>query len=186
MERVREGDHEAFRILHERHSKPLQRYVFGMVANLARAEEIVQDVFLNAFRASGRWEPAAKVSTWLYTIAHNLCLNENRRLDVRAKGRFESLDDPGEGEDEPRQELPDPAASEGERQAVALELEERVRVLVASLPEAQRTALVLSRSQDLRYQEIAEILNTSEQAVKSLVFRATRTLKEGLKDHVDG
>ena len=69
---------------------------------------------------------------------------------------------------------------------VALELEERVRSLVAGLPEAQRSALVLSRTEDLRYQEIGEILNCSEQAVKSLVFRATKTLREGLKEYLEG
>lgn len=186
MERVREGDREAFGILHERHAKALVHYVGGMVANPSRAEEIVQDVFLNAFRASTRWAPSAKVSTWLYTIAHNLCLNESRRFEVRARARFESLDDAGgEGDDLPR-EHPDPTAPEGERDAASRELAERIRTLVAGLPEAQRSALVLSRSRDLRYGEIAEILNTSEQAVKSLVFRATKTLREGLRDHVDG
>ena len=64
------------------------------------------------------------------------------------------------------------------------ELEIRVRSLVAELPAAQRSALILSRVDGLRYQEIGEILECSEQAVKSLIFRATRALKEGLKDYV--
>jgi len=186
MERVRAGDREAFGVLHDRHAAALLRYANGMLGNPARAEEIVQEVFLNAYRASGRWEPSAKVSTWLYTIAHNLCLNESRRFEVRSRGRIESLDGTDGEEDEPAREHPDPSSPDGERETAARELEERVRVLVAGLPEAQRSALVLSRVHDLRYEEIAEVLNCSEQAVKSLVFRATKTLKAGLKEHVDG
>ncbi len=186
MQRVRDGDREAFGVLHERLARKIRHYVLGMVGNEARADEIVQDVFLNAYRASGRWEPSAKVSTWLFTIAHNLCLNESRRFEVRAKGLFESLDESVGEEEDRRRERPDPSAPEGEREASARELEARVRVLVASLPEAQRSALVLSRVELMRYQEIAEVLNCSEQAVKSLVFRATKTLKEGLREHVDG
>lgn len=186
MERVRAGDREAFGELHGRLQKKILHYVVGMVGSEARAEEIVQDVFLNAFRASGRWEPSAKVSTWLFTIAHNLCLNEKRRFEVRAKGLFESLDGAAEDGGDPPPYPADPTSPEGESESSARELEARIRDLVASLPEAQRSALVLSRTQNLRYQEIAEVLNCTEQAVKSLVFRATRTLREGLRDHVGG
>lgn len=186
MVRVRDGDGDAFRLLHERHSRALVRYATGMTGAPARAEELVQDVFLQAYRARERWEPTAKVSTWLYTIAHNLCINEVRKFEYRHKSRIEPLERSIDGEEPRAFDRPDPAALDGEAMVVALELEERVRSLVAGLPEAQRSALVLSRTEDLRYQEIGEILNCSEQAVKSLVFRATKTLREGLKEYLEG
>jgi len=182
MLRVREGDREAFRALFEKYARPVARFAANFTGIPARGEELAQDVFLQVYRARDRYEPRAKFSTWLYTIAHNLCLNEVRRFDYR--GRLEPLDrdDPEEGS-RPL-ELADPAALDGEAVASGHELEARLRELVADLPASQRTALILSRVDELRYQEIGEILSCSEQAVKSLIFRATRTLKEGLREYV--
>jgi RNA polymerase sigma-70 factor (ECF subfamily) len=183
MLRVREGDREAFRALFEKHSRGVARFAANVTGSPARGEELAQEVFLQAYRARERYEPRAKFSTWLYTIAHNLCLNEVRRLDY--KGRFDSLDRSDDPEDPaPRLDLSDPAALDGEAVASGRELEARLRALVAALPESQRAALILSRVDQLRYQEIGRILDCSEQAVKSLIFRATRTLKEGLKEYV--
>jgi RNA polymerase sigma-70 factor, ECF subfamily len=167
MLRVREGDREAFRSLYDKYLGAITRFAGNFVASPARGEELAQDVFLQVYRARDRYEPRAKFSTWIYTIAHNLCLNEVRRFDYR--GRVESFE-----------------REEGESRAAGRQTEARVRELVAALPESQRTALILSRVEELRYVEIGEILGCSEQAVKSLIFRATRTLKEGLKDYMDG
>lgn len=182
MQRVRDGDSAAFRTLFEKYSSSLARYCGRFVGNLARGEELSQDAFVQMFQARERWEPRARVSTWIYTIAHNLCLNEIRRAEHRGKPR--SLDAaPEDGGF--TQEIADPAARPAEEVAAGGELEVRLRDLLADLPAAQRSALVLSRCEGLRYQEIAEVLGCSEQAVKSLVFRATQRLKEGLKEYVD-
>jgi RNA polymerase sigma-70 factor (ECF subfamily) len=183
MLRVRDDDAEAFALLFEKHSPAVARFASNFTGSRARGEELAQEVFLQVFRARARYEPRAKFSTWLYTIAHNLCLNEIRRFDYR--GRIESLerDDPG-GEGPRSLELPDPAAIDGETAVAGVELAARLRALVAGLPEAQRAALVLSRVDELRYQEIGEVLGCSEQAVKSLIFRATKALREGLKGYV--
>jgi RNA polymerase sigma-70 factor (ECF subfamily) len=183
MLRVKDGDREAFRALFEKHSAAVPRFAAGFVGAPARAEELAQDVFLQVYRTRERYEPRAKFSTWLYTIAHNLCLNEVRRHDYRT--RVDPLAGREEGDDAPWDPR-DPAPAEGERHASQRELERRVADLVAALPEAQRKALVLSRVEELRYQQIGEILSCSEQAVKSLIFRATQRLKAGLKEHLEG
>lgn len=184
MERVRDGDTEAFRALFERHRKPIARFLAGQHAGLSvdRVEELAQDVFVQAWRTREAWEPRAKVTTWLYTIARNAGLNEVRRAEYH--GGNEALDRVGEeGEWEPL-ERRDPWASEGEAEVSAGELEARARALLAGLPEAQRTAFLLSRVDEMRYVEIGNVLGVSEQAVKSLIFRATKTLKEGLKEYL--
>ncbi len=185
MLRVRGGDRDAFCALYEKYSRAVARFAANLVGVPARGEELAQEVFLQVYRARERYEPRAKFSTWLYTIAHNLCLNELRRFDYR--GRIDSLDGGDEAGAGARPiERADPAALDGETVAVAEGLAKRIRLLVAGLPEAQRTALILSRVDELRYQQIGEILQCSEQAVKSLVFRATRSLKEGLKEYESG
>jgi RNA polymerase sigma-70 factor (ECF subfamily) len=184
MLRVRDGDREAFQVLYEKYVQAMIRFAANFIGTRARAEELAQEVFLQVYRARDRYEPRAKFSTWLYTIAHNLCLNEVRRFEYR--GKLESLDrDDTDPDRPPRPELADTAALDGESTLATKEVEQRIRELVASLPESQRTALILSRSESLRYQEIGEILSCSEQAVKSLIFRATQRLKEGLRGYVE-
>jgi RNA polymerase sigma-70 factor (ECF subfamily) len=183
MLRVREGDREAFRTLYDKYSRAVARFAANFTGIPARGDELAQEVFLQVYRARDRYEPRAKFSTWLYTIAHNLCLNEVRRFDYR--GRIEPLERPDDESGGTRAlDLADPSAVDGEAATSGNELAARLRHLVAGLPESQRTALILSRVDELRYQEIGEILDCSEQAVKSLIFRATRTLKEGLREYV--
>jgi RNA polymerase sigma-70 factor, ECF subfamily len=184
MLRVREGDREAFRALYEKYTSQITRFAANFVGLRSRGEELAQEVFLQVYRARDRYEPRAKFSTWLYTIAHNLCLNEVRRFDYR--GKVEPFDREEDDPDRPqRPDLADPTALDGETVVASKEVEQRIRQLVAELPDSQRTALILSRAENLRYQEIAEILSCSEQAVKSLIFRATQRLKEGLKGYVE-
>ena len=181
MLRVQEGDREAFRQLFEKHASAVARFAAGFVGSSARADELTQDVFLQVYRTRERYEPRAKFSTWLYTIAHNLCLNEVRRHDYRSR-----VDpDADRDGDEPGWDPSDPLPREGESYSAQRELEDRVAELIRELPEAQRTALVLSRVEELRYQQIGEILSCSEQAVKSLIFRATQRLKAGLKGYLE-
>ena len=184
MLRVRDGDRDAFRALYEKYQAAIARFAANFVGASARGEELAQDVFLQVYRSRDRYEPRAKFSTWLYTIAHNLCLNEVRRFEYR--GRVESFERADDEGDLRPVEHADPAAEEGESSAAGREMEARLREIVATLPEAQRTALILSRVEELRYVEIGDVLGCSEQAVKSLIFRATRTLKEGLKGYMDG
>jgi RNA polymerase sigma-70 factor, ECF subfamily len=184
MERVGQGDRQAFQLLFEKYQPGVARFAGHFVGNQARGEELAQEVFLQVYRARERYEPRAKFSTWLYTIAHNLCLNELRRFDYR--GKIEPLDPAADEPDRPaRREPADPKAFDGERTLISRQVAERVRKLVEELPENQRLALILSRSESLRYQEIGEILSCSEQAVKSLIFRATQRIKEGLKGYID-
>ncbi len=184
MGRVRNGDSAAFRQLFDRHSESVVNFAYRFVGNRDRAEELTQDAFLQIYRARARYEPRARFTTFLYRVATNLCLNELRRFDYQ--GKIEPLEGhPVDGEEASR-ELPDESLPTIEEQLAGHETGGRIQGLLNKLPPNQKTALLLSRVEGLSYQEVAECLETTESAVKSLIFRATQTLRERLKDLLDG
>jgi RNA polymerase sigma-70 factor (ECF subfamily) len=183
MMRVREGDSAVFRDLFAKHSKGLINFAYRYVHNRERAEELAQEVFLQIFRARNRYEPKAKFATYLYRVATNLCLNELRRFDY--KGKIEPLEGNPVGPDNKgARELPDESLQTAEASVTGREIQARVEKVLSTLPENQKSALLLSRVEGFTYQEVAESLGTSESAVKSLIFRATKTLRQKLKDLV--
>lgn len=176
MLRVKQGDREAFRQLIGKHQKPLLNYIYRMTGNPAEAEDLVQEVFLNIYRAAPRYEPQAAFATWLYRIATNVTLNYLRDHKPQL---LASLNQESECQENSILEIPDshPLADE-----VLIE-EERVRNIrnaVAALPENQRLVLILTKFQNLSLKEAAEILECSPMAVKSLIFRAYANLRRKL------
>ena len=172
---LRAGDSSAFDALFQRWSAPLLRYVDRMVRDPAAAEELVQETFLRLYRARERYEPEARFSTWLYTIATRLALNELRR--PRHQNPHKSTDEVDtEG---PTLVLahPGPRADDV---AHARRVGRQVEGALASLPERQRAALWLAAVEGLSYAEIAESLATSEKSVKALVHRARCALVDRL------
>lgn len=169
---VRAGDEAAFDALFVRWSAPLLRYLERLVRDPGVAEELAQEVFLRVYRARERYEPDARFSTWLFTIATRLAWNELRRPRHRA------VHDALEG-DEESGPLPlaadQPAAdvvADARRTGAAVE-----RAL-DRLPERQRAALWLAAVEGLSYAEVATLLETTERSVKALVHRARTALAE--------
>jgi RNA polymerase sigma-70 factor (ECF subfamily) len=163
------GDEAAFRALYLRHARAMVGYCHRYVKDAARAEELAQDVFLKLYRVGDRYRPSARFKTFLYRVATNHCLNELRRGEYAARPAGPSASEDGTAD---LDALPSGAASplevtEGHR------VEQAVAALLDRLPEKQRAALVLCRFEGLSYEEIAETLETSVSAVKSLVHRAT-------------
>jgi RNA polymerase sigma-70 factor (ECF subfamily) len=170
-----QGDEGAFRSLYERNARAMISFCHHFVRDAARSEELAQDVFVKLYRARDRYRPSARFKTYLYRIASNHCLNELRR------GEYAARPEPAHGADG----APDPdalpsGAATPEQAARARALEEAVRKLLARLPEKQRAALVLCRFEGLSYEDVAQILETTVPAVKSLVHRATVAAAEAL------
>jgi RNA polymerase sigma-70 factor, ECF subfamily len=176
MLRIRRGDAESFEALLARHRTPLINFFLRMVHDHGLAEDLAQEVFLRVYKARERWKPDAKVSTWLYRIATNLALNAIRDRKGMVSGK---VTEDGEGEDG-AERLPDshPGAVE---QMMVSEREQIIREAVESLPENQRTAVVLHKYQEVDYRQIAKVLGVTESAVKSLLFRAYETLRARLE-----
>ncbi|MDJ0866028.1 MAG: sigma-70 family RNA polymerase sigma factor [Myxococcota bacterium] len=170
---LREGDESAFDALFRRWAGPLLRYLERMVRNTATAEELVQESFLRLYRARERYQPEARFSTWLYTIATRLALNELRR--PRHHSPHRSTDDEAEGAIALRAEQASPDAV-----AHARRVGDEVERVLASLPERQRAALWLTAVEGQSYAEVAAALDTSEKSVKALVHRARSALADRL------
>jgi len=168
------GDESAFRTLFEKYGRSMVGYCNHFVRDAARAEELAQDVFLNLHRHAARYQPTARFKTFLYRIASNHCLNELRRGEYTTR-RHAPLEDVAADPDTL------PSAGESPEQAMlASALGQAVRRLLERLPAKQRAAFVMARFEGLPYQEIAEVLDTTLPAVKSLVHRATVTAAAAL------
>ncbi len=182
MERVRRGDANAFAELVERWQQPVIRFVYRSLPDATEAEDLAQAVFLQIWKTAARYQATAKFSTFLFTIARNLTLNEIRR---RVRHPASSLDVPhDEADPYPPQQIKDSTALSGVQALTRTELISLVNAAVAELPEKQRTALVLCQDEEVSYEEIAEILSCSVQATKSLIHRGRETLKSRLKPYL--
>jgi len=172
MLRVRGGDEEAFRELVEATEDRVFGTIVKLLGGIEGAEDLAQRVYLRIWQARDRYEPTAKFTTWMFSIAHRLVLNE-RRGRSRAGAVFYR---PAAEE-----ALPEPVATDSpSASAAAGELARAIDDALASLPEDQRTAVVLRRYEEMPYEEIAAVLGTTVPAVKSLLFRARQTLREKL------
>jgi len=183
MLKVKRGDREAFGFLVHRYRKPLINFIYRFTTNPGESEDLAQEVFVRAYQSAAKYEPRAAFSTWLYRIATNVALNYLRDHKPQLS---RSLDSDDEGEDgAPRLQLRDTAVLADER-LMEREKELQIRRALGSLPENQRLAVVLTKYQELSLKDAGEILNCSETAVKSLIFRAYTTLRETLSPVVAG
>lgn len=181
MQRVRDGDSAAFRELFAKYGEAVVNFASRFVNNRHRAEELAQDAFFQIYRARSRYEPKARFTTYLYRVVTNLCLNELRRFDYQ--GRTEPLEGrPQRDAEEGSRELADDSLPIAEDRLAGIETGARIQKVLDKLPPNQKSALLLSRVEGLSYQEVAQCLATTESAVKSLIFRATQTLRQELVD----
>ena len=177
---VQRGDRSAFERLFEKHVRGVVGFAAQFVGTRARAEELAQDVFLQIYRARARYVPTARFTTWLYRMVTNACLSELRRADHRH--RAQAVDHREErGVDEARS-IPEAAGRSSEDALLSQETLSHVRAVLAELPPQQRAALLLARLEGLSYDEVATTLACSVSAVKSLIHRATVTLRDRMQE----
>jgi RNA polymerase sigma-70 factor (ECF subfamily) len=182
MLRVKQGDTGAFTALVEKYKQPVMNLVCRTLRDATEAEDLAQNVFVQVYKSADRYKTTAKFSTWLFTIARNLCLNEIRR---RSRHPAESLDAPHpEHADQPLHQFEDKQTAPPPEKLLHGELEQKIEEALAELPENQRTAILLCRQEELSYEEIAEILGCSLSATKSLIHRGRETLKQKLKPYL--
>ena len=182
MLRVKAGDQPAFDYLVQKYRRPLVSFMYRMARNTAVAEDLAQEVFLRVYRSRESYEASAKFTTWLYRIATNLAVNHARDTRHERPEVMVSLDEP----DEATGVTMDLADGEmtAEQAMVRRERLMGIRRKIEALPERQRLAVVMHKYQQMDYRQIAEVLELSESATKSLLFRAYETLREQLKEFI--
>jgi RNA polymerase sigma-70 factor (ECF subfamily) len=182
MLRVKQGDRHAFEELVDKYKQPVINLVCRTLRDPTEAEDLAQHAFLQVYKSAYRYQTTAKFSTWLFTIARNLCLNEIRR---RSRHPADSLDQHfGDDDDQPARQLPDYKAFAASETVLHQELQQKIEAALADLPENQRTAIQLCRQDELSYDDIAEVLGCSLSATKSIIHRAREALRQRLKPYL--
>lgn len=175
---LQNGNETAFRVLFEKHAAGVMSYAMQWLGNRARAEEITQDVFLQVYRHRSGYMPRARFVTWLYRMVSNACITDARRVEHREIAF--SLDQPAPDGRQP-QSVADSRSASSEN---LLDQQQRLLHLqgvLDELPAPQRAALWLARVDGMSYEEVARSLGCSVSAVKSLIHRATQTLRRRLR-----
>src|SRR2546430_2551874 len=179
MRLVSGGDTVAFEQLVKRHQALVAGTVARMLGSNSDVEDIAQQVFIRIWKSAGRYVARAKFTTWLLKITRNLVFNEMRRakrhphLPVQIEPNAEEMP------------LKDEATASPDATLLQTELQQAIENAITLLPETQRMAIVLRRYDELSYEEIADVLDLSVPAVKSLLFRARTELRERLKNYLE-
>ena len=188
MKAYQRGDAQAFQALVARWERPLWNFVRRFAQSPSAAEDVVQEVFLRVVRGKDDWRGESKVSTWLYTIARNLCTDEARKATHRV-GR--SLDEPvaGRSDEGSGPVLLDRIAG-GEQAADAAladrQIARRVEEALTTLPAEQREVFLMRETMDMSFADIAAAVGASEPTVKSRMRYALGRLRDALAPLRDG
>lgn len=178
MKLIGRGDTVALEQLIERHQALVVGTVARMLGSNSDVEDIAQQVFIRVWKSASRYVPRAKFTTWLLKITRNLVFNELRRSRRHAHVPLQA--------DPQAEELPvkDVVNQGPDVSLLESELQVKIEEAILSLPETQRLALVLRRYEEFSYEEIAQALDVSLPAVKSLLFRARTELRQRLKNYL--
>jgi RNA polymerase sigma-70 factor, ECF subfamily len=186
MLRYQKGEVRAFEVLLSRHKKPVFNFILRYVGVPAQAEDLLQEVFLRVIKGADAYQRQAKFTTWLYTIARNLCVDAARRGKHR---KAASLDVPMEkdgAKDGPT--LLDVVPDKGpatDRKVISNELSGRLQAAIASLSEDQREVFLMREFLDMPFRDIAQVVGCPENTVKSRMRYALEKLRVELEEYAD-
>ena len=180
-----DGDEGAFEILYRRYEKPIFSFIYRMVLSAADAEDLCQETFLKVVRATKKYRKTAKFKTWLFQIALNLCRDRIRRMKFRSHLSLDSPAFPQDCEGIRKQQSIRDSSYDPAKNTQTDELNILVRKAIIKLPEKQRTVIILRQYHDLKFLEIAEIMNCSLGAAKSLNHRGHEKLMKALSKYVE-
>ena len=176
IRRLQAGETSAFRVLVENHNRALFNLAYDLLGNAQDAEDISQEAFIKVYRGIGEFRGEAQLSSWMYRIVVNLCLNRRRKKAVSAMELRESFEDDD-------MHPPTPTSDHEANPEKATESEmirQHLRRALDRLSPQQRTIFILRHDDDLALAEIGKMLKISEGTVKSQLFRALRKLQEVL------
>jgi RNA polymerase sigma-70 factor (ECF subfamily) len=184
LDRFNAGEAEAFAVLLERYRRPIYNFILRSTRDQELAEDVLQEVFMRVVQRAGDFRHSSKFSTWLYTIARNLCIDTSRKMAFR---RHRSLDAPLRGDDGDGPTLLDRVGDRAhvDRTAISAQIGAAVATAVEALPEEQREVFLMRQVQALPFKEIAEIVGVPENTIKSRMRYALERLREALAEYDD-
>ncbi|MCL5773920.1 MAG: sigma-70 family RNA polymerase sigma factor [Firmicutes bacterium] len=179
LQKFRLGDEASFTKLVVKYQKPVLNIIYRFTQNKHMAEDMAQEVFIRVYRGAEKFEERSKFFTWLYRIAINYCIKQAQRWKSRQESSLEEQTEKGKLSDTISDPSPSPQGClEKEYMMVT------VRKAVLSLPDDQRAVVILSKFNQLSYEDIASVLKISVPSVKSKLHRAKLKLKEKLREVV--
>ena len=181
----RDGDQGAFETLYRRYEKPIFSFIYRMVLSAADAEDLCQETFLKVIRAKKKYRKTAKFKTWLFHIALNLCRDRARRMKFRSHLSLNSHAFTQDSEEIRKQQSIWDSSSDPAKRAQTDEMNILVRQAFMKLPQQQRTVVILRQYHDLKFSEIAEIMNCPLGTAKSLNHRGREKLMKALSKYVE-
>ena len=187
VEGLRQGEEQAFAALVRHHQNKVYGLCLRMMGNPEEAEDLAQEVFLTVFRAIGQFRGESRLSTWIYRITRNHCLNRIKFLKRRAHERRQSLEVTRQA-DLNGQRLHHPVGSRPERPdklAEGKQMEQLVQARIAELSEEHRELVVLRDLEHLSYEEIQEITGLPQGTIKSRLHRARVDLARRMAPYLE-
>ena len=190
IERCQRNDVAAFNEIVGRYKNKIYNYIYRMVGNSEDAEDLTQEVFVKMYVALDSFRNQSSLSTWLYRIAGNLCIDAHRkssRRDAGFGGSVTSLDGPvvtDSGDDGPSRDVAD-NTFEPAKILAQVELDAHIQVALSKLPEKMRTVVVLHDIEGLQYEEIADVVDCPLGTVKSRLFNARTSLRQHLGPYLN-
>jgi len=166
MQKVRDGDLAKMAVLFERHHRALFRYFLRLTSNRERSEDLVQDVYFRMLKYRQTYRDGSPFTAWMYQVARNAHLDSTQKHRIEAPMIEERLEEPANTD-------PDPSQVLSRKQDLNL-----LRKALAALPVEKREVLVLSRFQNLKYEQIADIMSCDVGTVKVRVYRAIKALSQ--------
>ena len=186
MLRYQGGDRSAFAALGRRHKTAVYNFILRHIRSPSVAEDLTQDVFVRVVQSAADFRHSARFTTWAYTIARNLCIDQSRKAKLR---RHPSLDQPG-GADEDGPSLGERMADEHhsrtvDRSAIGREVGSHIQRAVDELPEDQREVFLLREVANIPFKDIATMIGVPENTVKSRMRYALERLQRALAEYED-
>ncbi len=184
MVKYQAGEVRAFEILLTRHRRPVYNFVLRFVGDKETAEDLLQETFMRVIKGADAYKRQAKFTTWLYTIARNLCVDQTRRRKHR---RHASLDAPMSADEESGTLLDVIPSKEmgSDRKTVNKELNARMQGAIAALGEEQREVFLMREFLDMPFKQIADVVGVPENTVKSRMRYALEKLRLDLEEYKD-
>jgi len=184
MVQYQQGEVRAFEILLGRHRRPVYNFIFRFVGDKETAEDLLQEAFLRVIKGAEAYKRQAKFTTWLYTIARNLCVDQTRRRKHR---KHASLDAPMSAHEDSSTLLDVIPSGEmaSDRKSVSKELHETMQRAIAALSDEQREVFLMREFLDMPFKQIAEVVGVPENTVKSRMRYALEKLRLELDEYKD-